>query len=182
MDSEFQFSQEGHSQNIFSIHGTSSNPPLPQPPKSSSHWPALQLAPSEGKCWGQSCGPQMRVTRGPDCTLLASVTFQRLNAHDKKLLWGFLSGSPHMNFLSELTGRKCWHVGVYLIHRLDLASNLHSGIFLLLEIACRRAPGEAPTLVGPWDKDFRTCLSGFWQLEDRSWRQLVWSVLRWAWQ
>lgn len=111
MDSEFQFSQEGHSQNIFSIHGTSSNPPLPQPTKSSSHWPALQLAPSEAKCWGQSCGPQIGVTRGPDCALLASVTFQRLNARDKKLLSGFLSGSPSHEFSLRINSKKmltCW--------------------------------------------------------------------------
>lgn len=89
---------------------------------------------------------------------------------------------PHMNFLSELTARECWYVDVYKIHRLDLASSLHSGIFLLLEIAYRWVLGEGPTLVGPWDKDFRTCLSGLWQQNRRSWRRFVWSVLRMAWQ
>ena len=61
MNSEFQFSQEGHSQNIFFIHGASSTHPPPQ-----SQVLTGQLCiwlPLKQKALVQSCGSKMGATR-----------------------------------------------------------------------------------------------------------------------
>lgn len=153
MDSKFKFSQEGYSQNLFYICGGSSTPTrlkfslassAPGSLRSKRLWSraeALRQEPPE-RVWDPGCAPSARVS------------FQRPNAHDKNCFGISFQILCHVSFLPELIARKSWHISIYIIHRLDLASSLHSGTFLLPEMHVG-GPGRGTSIGSPWDTNFR---------------------------